>query len=68
MKEMIINVEGMMCSGCENRIQNALTTVDGVESVIANHENGTVTIKAKDDINESVLKETIEDLGFDVKE
>ena len=68
MKETIIKVEGMVCGGCENRVQNALKTVEGVENVVADHTNGTVTITAKEEVSISVMKETIEDLGFEVKE
>lgn len=68
MKETIIKVEGMVCNGCENRVQNALKTIEGVESVFANHTNGTVTINSKEDVAESVMKEKIEDIGFQVKE
>lgn len=68
MKEIIIKVEGMVCNGCENRVKNALETIEGVENVIANHNNGTVTVTAKDGVSEKVLKEKIEDIGFDVKE
>lgn len=28
MKETIIKVEGMVCNGCENRVQNALKTIE----------------------------------------
>ena len=35
MKETIIKVKGMVCNGCENRVQNALKTIDGIEEVIA---------------------------------
>lgn len=66
MKETIIKVEGMMCTGCENRIQNAVSEIKGVESVKANHENGTVEIKGTADINE--IKQAIEDIGFEVKD
>ncbi len=68
MKETIIKVEGMVCGGCENRVQNALKTLEGVENVVADHTNGTVTITAKEEVSISVMKETIEDLGFEVKE
>lgn len=68
MKETIIKVEGMVCGGCENRVQNALKTLEGVEDVVADHTNGTVTITAKEEVSISVMKETIEDLGFEVKE
>ena len=68
MKETIIKVEGMVCGGCENRVQNALKTLEGVENVVADHTNGTVTITAQEEVSISVMKETIEDLGFEVKE
>ncbi len=68
MKETIIKVEGMVCGGCENRVQNVLKTIEGVENVVANHTNGTVTITAKEEVSESVMKEKIEDIGFKVKE
>lgn len=66
MKETIIKVEGMVCNGCENRVQNALKTIEGVKSVNANHTNGTVTITSSEEVLESVVKEKIEDIGFKV--
>ena len=68
MKEVVIKVEGMMCSGCENRVQNALKEIAGVDTVVANHEEGTVKVTLALDVDVTVLNETIEDLGFDVKE
>lgn len=68
MKETIIKVDGMVCNGCENRVQNALKTIEGVENVVANHINGTVTVTVKNEIAENVIKEKIEDIGFKVKE
>ena len=37
MKKTVIKVNGMVCNGCENRVQNALKTIDGIEEVVANH-------------------------------
>ncbi len=68
MKEIIIKVEGMVCNGCENRVQNALKNIEGVENVVANHITGTVTVTSKNDVDESTIKEKIEDIGFEVKE
>lgn len=68
MKKTIIKVEGMVCNGCENRVQNALKTIEGVEEVIANYTNGTVTITSQNEVEENVMKEKIEDIGFTVKE
>ena len=68
MKETIIKVEGMVCNGCENRVQNALKNINGVENVVADHTTGIVTITSKNEVAESTMKEKIEDIGFKVKE
>lgn len=67
MKEIEFNVEGMMCSGCENRVKNALSLIDGVEAVEASFETGVVKITLTKEVQENELKEAIEDLGFKVK-
>ncbi len=67
MKETIINVKGMVCNGCENRVKNALKTIDGVEDVEANYTNGIVKVTSKDEVEESTLKDKIEDIGFEVE-
>ena len=61
------NVEGIMCSGCENRINNALKDIEGVISVNASHKTKTVTVETIKDITK-ILKDKIEALGFDVKD
>ncbi len=67
MEKIILNVEGMVCGGCENRIKNALETIDGVKKVDASHKTKTVKVTVKEPVDESVLKEKIIDLGFEVK-
>ncbi len=66
MKETKIKVNGMVCEGCENRVKNALSMIEGIESVEANHETGTVTVTANKEIEKSILAEKIEDIGFEV--
>ena len=66
--ELVFNVDGMMCAGCENRVKTALGEIENVIEVIANHENGTVIVKTSCKIERDVLVEAIENLGFDVKE
>ena len=65
-KETTIKVNGMVCEGCENRVQNALKTIEGVENVVANHNNGTVTITAEEVVYKNAMEEKIEDIGFEV--
>lgn len=69
MKEIQIKVNGMVCEGCENRVKNALSTLDGVESIEASHKTGIVTVISNKEFERSVIEEKINDLGFEtVKE
>lgn len=67
MKEFILKIEGMVCNGCEKRVQNVISDIDGVETVFANYKDGTVTITLNKDINKDIIQEKIEDIGFKVK-
>ena len=66
MKEYNMKIEGMMCAGCENRVQNALKTIEGVEEVVANHTDGSVKVTAKETVTEESIKEKIEDIGYTI--
>lgn len=69
MKETKMKVNGMVCEGCENRVKNALSTIDGIESIEASHKTGIVTVMSSKEIERSVIEEKINDLGFEtVKE
>ena len=66
MKEIQIKVNGMVCEGCENRVKNALSTLDGVESVDASHKTGIITVISNKEIERSVIEEKINDFGFEI--
>lgn len=66
MKELVLKVSGMMCSGCENRVKNALNSIEGVQKVEANHNDGIVKVSLKENIEKSIIEEIITDLGFDI--
>lgn len=68
MKKIVLKVKGMMCVGCENRIKNAVSLIDGVEEVLASHIDGIVNVSASDDAKIDMVKEAIEDLGFEIIE
>ena len=65
MEEIIFNVKGMMCGGCENRIKNAVGAIEGVESVTADHTNGKVVVKTAKNIK-TEIEDTINDIGYEV--
>jgi len=66
MKEIKLKIKGMVCKGCENRIKNALQNIDKVKSVVANYEIEEVIIEFKEEIEVSLIKEAIENLGFEI--
>ncbi len=66
MKKITLKVNGMVCSGCENRVKNALINIDGVSKVKANHKKNLVSITAKEEIDKSVLEKAIENLGYQI--
>ena len=64
MKELTLKVEGMVCNGCENRVMNALKTLEGVSEVEGSFQTGIVTVKGN--VEQEVLEEKIETIGFTV--
>ena len=66
MKEIIFNVEGMMCEGCENRVKNVVKSIDGVDNVQADYKTGKVTVTLNKDIDAQTISEVIDDIGYEV--
>ena len=67
MKEIKLNIEGMHCTGCSTRLEKVLNNIDGVESAKVSLEEKKADIKSDEaQVNESELKEAIEDAGFKV--
>lgn len=70
MKKLELNVKGIECMGCENRIKNSISELENIKEVNVNHENGKVNIIFKKEVNEDI-KETIinkiERLDFEVE-
>ena len=68
MKEITLNVNGMMCGGCENRVKKAVSEIAGVKDVSADHNTGKVVVNMEDNASVDEIKETIEDIGYEVKD
>ena len=43
--EVVLNVEGMTCDGCENAINSGVESLDGIEKVESSYEEGWTKIK-----------------------
>ncbi|EES73392.1 copper chaperone CopZ [Paenibacillus sp. oral taxon 786 str. D14] len=65
MKTMTLQVSGMSCQHCVNSIEGALKQI-GVEGKVY-LANGSVEVRFDESkISESLVKETIEEQGYDV--
>ena len=67
MEQLTLKVDGMTCGGCVKSIQNALNARAGINQADADLDNATVTV-AFDPvlIQETAIRDAIEDAGFDV--
>lgn len=61
-----IFIEGMSCGHCSKRIEEALKTLKDVKSVNVSLEEKKAEIILKNEIDDEILKSTIEDIGFNV--
>lgn len=61
--EMVI--DGMMCSHCSGRVEQALNAIDGVKASV-NLEKKTAFIEAENNVSEEILKETVVNAGYTV--
>ena len=59
-------IEGMMCPHCEARVKKILEALDGVESAEVSHKSGTATLTLTKDIENGILKQTVEADGYKV--
>jgi copper chaperone CopZ len=69
METVVLQVEGMSCSGCEQRIGKVLHRVEGVREVDADHTSGRVAVRVGPELGDpSVLTEKIQAAGYEVLE
>jgi len=61
-----LNVDGMTCAACANRIQRRLGRVDGVEAAQVNFATGRATVTHATSVAEAALAAEIEALGYGV--
>ncbi len=59
-------VSGMACGGCEENVEEALMALNGIESVDADHESDTVTVRVDDGVSDDDLVGAIESAGYEV--
>lgn len=64
-EEMKITVNGMMCAHCEAHVTKALMAIDGIENVVASHDENLVTITTSKAVDEAVIKAAVADAGYE---
>mgnify|MGYP001324432936 CR=1 FL=1 len=62
----ILTIDGMTCDHCANRVTNALEEIDGVKSVKVKLRKKIATVKLSGDVDDNILKTTVEDAGYSV--
>ena len=63
-----LQVEGMSCSHCENRVKKAVGELGGVHTVSVSLADNTVTVEFDPEtVALPLIVETIQDQGYDVK-
>ena len=61
-----LKVEGMSCSHCEKTVKKAVAVIDGVVEVIVELSDKTVTVTHNETVTFDIIKNEIEDQGYDV--
>lgn len=68
MEEIVLKINGMKCSGCSQRLENALKNTDGIESALVDLETREAKIKYNQkEISYENLCEIVADIGFEVE-
>lgn len=64
----VLNVEGMSCAHCENRIKKVVGALQGISSVAVDLNGQTVTVEyGADVVTLEDIKAAIENQGYEVK-
>lgn len=59
-------IEGMSCGHCKMRVEKALATLEGVDAVAVNLDEGFAEINDTKGYDNQVLVELIDEAGYDV--
>lgn len=59
-----IIIANLKCSGCENTIKTKLSEMEGVESVIVNHEEDSVTITHAGKVKREDFAKKLHSIGY----
>lgn len=63
-----VYIEGMHCKNCSAKVEKSLLNVEGVKSAKINLEKGFAVLTTKESINEQLIHDTVDKLGYLVTE
>jgi Cu2+-exporting ATPase len=61
-----MKIQGMMCGHCEARVKKCLEALDGVTEAVVSHEEGTAVLTLNKDVDDALLKKTVEENDYKV--
>lgn len=61
-----MKIEGMMCGHCEARVKKVLEALAEVDNAEVSYEAGTAVVTLNSDVQDEVLKKTVEDQDYKV--
>lgn len=62
----VVTIEGMMCEHCKSKVEKALLGLEDVDKVKISLKDKTATIYSRVGISDSVIKDTISNLGYKI--
>lgn len=61
-----IKIEGMMCTHCTGRVEQALSAIDGVTAVEVSLEGKSATLTLSKEVDDKVLSDAVTQAGYEV--
>lgn len=61
-----ISINGMSCENCVRHVRQALSALDGVTGVEVSLKKGEARVQATADLSDALIKETLDEEGYDV--
>ena len=66
-RELVLEIEGMMCEHCEARVKKALEGVPGVVEAKADYKEGIATVRIDGEVSEDAMKAAVAEQDYEVK-
>ncbi len=67
--DVVLNIKGMTCTGCEGRVKAALSACEGVSDVKVSYKDGKALLHVKEGkVDKAVLIEAVKQVGFSATE